>query len=87
MESPVTTLPSSAQSVRADNVRIPQVSFSLTVLFSPAPRPMDFLAPMICPALRIKLGIIRSTITSSNEIAGIRFPNRLVNLSLVMTAL
>ena len=65
MESPVTMLPSSAQSVRADNVRIPLVSFSFMVLFSPAPRPMDFLAPMICPALRIKLGIIRSTITSS----------------------
>ena len=60
---------------------------TLAVAFSPAPLPMDFLAPVIWAALRIRLGISRSTITSSKDNAGIRLPKRQVNLSLVSTVL
>ena len=44
-------------------------------------------APEICPVLRMRLGIIRSTITNSRDKAGMMLPRSAVNLSPVMTML
>ena len=86
MESAVITLPSNAQSVKADKTVIPLTTISFVVPDS-TDFPMDLRTPLICKALRIRLGIIRSTITSSSDRAGIRLPKRLVNLSDVSTSL
>ena len=80
-------LPSKAQSVRAERTFIPSAAFSFALLVSPNPFPMDFRASRICFVFLTRLGIIRRTITRSKEMAGMRLPNRHMNLSLVSTTL
>ena len=80
MESAVTMLPSSAQVVRQPRTVIASALAASSL-------PMDCLAPVICLPLRVRLGTIRKIITSSKDRDGRRLPNRLVNLSPVITAL
>ena len=87
MESAVMMLPSKAQSVSAESTAAPSFAFSVNRFVWEPPLPMAFLARRICFAFLVKAGIIRSTITRSRDRAGMIFPNRAVNLSLVSTRL
>ena len=59
-----------------ESVVMPFVIFSFFVALSAAPMPIHLRAFMICPALRIRLGIMRRTVVSSSAVDGARLPNR-----------
>ena len=81
----VVILPSSAHDVRTPITVIPELSLSFSDDFPDVPLPIELLAPTICFAFCKRFGIIRNTITSSNDNDGARFPKRQVNLSPVNT--